>query len=113
MNSLVRLFALAAALVPAAGFASEADLRIPELSNTFNVLGMTMTGNGILTAGIFVALAGMVFGLVEAMRIKKLPAHKSMLDISALIYETCKTYMVQQGKLLILLEVFIGACIVY
>lgn len=100
-------------LISAVGFASEADLNIPELTNTFNVFGTDVSGNGILTFGIFVAFAGMFFGLSEFMKIKKLPAHKSMLDISALIYETCKTYMIQQGKLLILLEVFIGACIVY
>ena len=55
----------------------------------------------------------MLFGLMEFIRIKRMPAHKSMLDVSALIYETCKTYLFQQGKLLILLEAFIGACIFY
>lgn len=97
----------------ATGFASEADLKIPELTNTFNIFGSEVSGNSILMFGIFVSIAGMLFGLVEFLKIKKLPAHKSMLDISALIYETCKTYMVQQGKLLLLLELFIGACIVY
>jgi len=94
-------------------FASEADLKIPELTNTFTVFGSTITGNQILLSGIVVSLLGMVFGLIEFTKIKKLPAHKSMLEISALIYETCKTYLLQQGKLLIVLELFIGSCIVY
>ncbi|MBI2606768.1 MAG: sodium-translocating pyrophosphatase [Deltaproteobacteria bacterium] len=98
---------------PVLAMASEADLHIPELTNTFNLFGATLTGNQILYAGIFVCLAGMVFGFMEFNKIKSLPAHKSMLDISALIYETCKTYLFQQGKLLIVLELFIGACIVY
>ena len=100
-------------LFTTAGFGSEANLKIPELTNTFNIFGTEMSGNSILTFGIFVSLAGMLFGFLEFLKIKKLPAHKSMLDISALIYETCKTYMLQQGKLLIVLELFIGACIVY
>ena len=95
------------------GWVSEADLRIPELTNTFHLFGSEISGNMILTVGIFVAFAGMLFGLLEYVGIKELPAHKSMLNISAIIYETCKTYLFQQGKLLVILEVFIGACIVY
>lgn len=94
-------------------FGSEVDLHIPELTNTFDVFGMTVTGNQILWMGLLVCAAGMVFGFLEFARVKNLPAHKSMLEISGLIYETCKTYMLQQGKLLIVLELFIGACIVY
>jgi K(+)-stimulated pyrophosphate-energized sodium pump len=100
-------------LLPAFSFASEADLKIPELTNTFSIFGSEVTGNSILVFGILVSVLGMLFGLWIFMGVKKLPAHKSMLDISALIYETCKTYMLQQGKLLLLLEVFIGAAIVY
>src|SRR3989338_2362448 len=95
-------------------YASEVELHIPEFSEvSFNILGFNVAGEAILLAGIAVALLGMVFGLYEFLRTKRLPAHKSMLDISALIYETCKTYLIQQGKLLIVLEVFIGSCIVY
>lgn len=107
------LFSMVAFFAPWSVFASEADLKIPQLTNTFTLFGSQMTGNHILSLGIFVVLAGMVFGIIEFLKIKKLPAHKSMLDISALIYETCKTYMIQQGKLLIVLELFIGSCIVY
>ena len=95
-------------------FASEAELHIPEFSNvTFNLFGTTVQGTSLLMCGIVVALLGMLFGLYEFLRTKHLLAHQSMLDVSALIYETCKAYLVQQGKLLILLECFIGSCIFY
>ena len=55
----------------------------------------------------------MLFGLAMFNQVKAMPAHKSMLDVSNIIYETCKTYLLQQGRLLMVLEVFIGACIVY
>ncbi len=98
---------------PALAMASEADLKIPELTNVFNIFGTDVTGHQILTSGIFVVIAGMVFGYVEFMKTKNLPAHKSMLDISSLIYETCKTYLFQQTKMLIVMEIFIGACMIY
>jgi K(+)-stimulated pyrophosphate-energized sodium pump len=94
-------------------FASEAELNIPELNTTYQLFGMSVTGTSILGWGMVVALLGMVFGLIEFSRIKGLPAHRSMLEVSNLIYETCKTYLFQQGKLLLLLEAFIGACIFY
>ncbi len=94
-------------------FASEAELVVPNLGVSFNVFGSSYTGSGLLMAGIIVIVLGMVFGFLEYLKIKNLPAHKSMLDISALIYETCKTYLLQQGKLLALLEVAIGGCIFF
>jgi K(+)-stimulated pyrophosphate-energized sodium pump len=93
--------------------ASEADLHVPDLSIPVHFFGNEISGSTLLTWGLIVCALGMGFGLLEFLRIKKLPAHKSMLDISALIYETCKTYMLQQGKLLILLELFIGSAIFY
>ena len=84
--------------------ASEADLNIPEL---------TSSQNNLLMIGFLICFAGMGFGLYQYTKVKALPAHKSMLDISEIIFQTCKTYLLQQGKLLIILEVFIGACIVY
>ena len=63
--------------------------------------------------GIGICVLGMIFGFYEFVKIKKMPAHESMLNVSNLIYETCKTYMKQQAKLLLLLEVFIAACIFY
>lgn len=101
-------------LAPGAAFASsEADLKLPSLEIPVQFLGMETTGAGLLKMGVIVAVLGLVFGLVEAMRIKKLPAHKSMLEVSELIYTTCKTYLLQQGKLLVILELFIGAAMFY
>ncbi len=89
---------------PVIAFASEADLVIPQLSNGQNTL---------LIIGMFVCLLGMLFGFYQFLRVKKLRAHKSMLDVAAIIYETCKTYLLQQGKFLLLLLVFIGVCIAF
>ncbi|HBA27394.1 MAG TPA: sodium-translocating pyrophosphatase [Nitrospinae bacterium] len=85
-------------------FASEAELNIPVLSDA---------QNNILMIGFIICLAGMGFGLYEYTKVKGFPAHKSMLDVANLIFETCKTYLLQQGKLLIVLEIFIGICITY
>ena len=71
-----------------------------------------MPGSTLLSGGIVVCVLGLVFGLVIYHQLKNLPVHKSMLEISELIYETCKTYLVTQGKFILLLEVFIGTIIV-
>src|SRR3990167_9426369 len=104
--------AMAALSIPSA-LASEADLNLPSLGGMYSLFGLTMSGTAILSAGIVVCLLGMLFGLYEFMAIRKLPAHRAMLDVSHLIYETCKTYLYQQGKLLLVLELFIGSAIVY
>jgi len=94
--------------------ASELDLIIPELSKaTYSFAGITLSGDCLLVGGMFICLLGMAFGLWEFFSIKKMPAHDSMLKVSETIYATCTTYMKQQAKLLLVLEVFIGACIVY
>ncbi len=94
--------------------ASELDLIIPSLADaTYSFFGLEISGNGLLLSGMVVCLLGMVFGLWEFFRIKKLPAHETMLKVSETIYATCTTYMKQQAKLLFVLEVFIAACIVY
>lgn len=114
MKHIVRAtFGALFCLFSASAMASEADLVIPSLNVMFNVLGMEVSGVTLMGWGMVVAVLGMVFGVVEFMRIKKLPAHRSLLDISALIYETCKTYLLQQGKFLAVLELFIGGCIFY
>jgi K(+)-stimulated pyrophosphate-energized sodium pump len=92
-------------------WANESEIRIPEL--TVPYFNGAITGNGLLGLGMVVCVLGILFGLVEFSRIKAIKAHKSMLDISALIYETCKEYLIQQGKLLVVLELFIGSCITY
>jgi K(+)-stimulated pyrophosphate-energized sodium pump len=94
-------------------FASEAELHIPTLNTVHNLFGVTIEGSTLLGIGMVVCVLGMIFGLVEFLKIKNMAAHKSMLEVSDLIYETCKTYLFQQGKLLIILEGFIGICIFY
>ena len=69
-------------------------------------------GRTLLMWGLGVSLLGMIFGLVILTQLKNLPVHRSMREISELIYETCKTYLVQQGKFLAILEVFIAVIIV-
>ncbi|MFH0948360.1 MAG: sodium-translocating pyrophosphatase [Elusimicrobiota bacterium] len=85
-------------------FASETALEMPILTTNQYYL---------LLGGFLVCLLGMGFGLYEYFKVKSIPAHKSMLNISDVIYQTCKTYLVQQGKLLICLEIFIAICITY
>ena len=84
--------------------ASEAELEIPVLSETQNT---------VLMIGLLICILGMAFGAYEYAKVKRFPAHKSMLDVANVIFETCKTYLIQQGKLLIVLEIFIGICIAY
>jgi K(+)-stimulated pyrophosphate-energized sodium pump len=105
--------ALAAAATPIAAFASELDLQIPALDTTYTLFGAPIAGRTLLLLGLGVCVLGMAFGMTMFNQVKRLPAHQSMLDVSNIIYETCKTYLLQQGRLLMVLEVFIGACIVY
>ena len=108
------VFAVFFAFLGGTAWASEAELRIPDFSSvSYTLFGWSVSGNAILVFGICVALLGMLFGAYEFMRTKKLPSHSTMLDVSSLIYETCKTYLLQQGKLLLFLEAFIGSCIFY
>ncbi len=87
----------------------EVNLRLPDL-NQGNFLGFT--GHEILLSGLLVCVLGLLFGLWSYTRVRNLPVHRSMAEISELIYETCKAYMVQQGKLLLVLLGFIGTVIV-
>ena len=98
--------ALTAQAAQSAG--SEADLRIPDLS-TVSFFGIP--GHKLLMVGLVFCALGMLFGLVIYSKLKRLPVHTSMREVSELIYETCKTYLIQQGKFLLLLEVFIGIVI--
>lgn len=113
IGSFAFAFLLAGVALMGKANASEIDLNIPALNVPYNIFGWAVTGSQILLYGMGVCILGMVFGLVEFIRIKKIPAHKSMLEVSNTIYETCKTYMKQQAKLLFVLELFIAACIFY
>src|SRR5499426_2999468 len=87
----------------------EASLIIPDLGQV-PVGGMN--GRVLLLAGLGVCLLGLVFGLTMYSQIRRLPVHAAMREISELIYETCKTYLITQGKFILLLQVFIGAIMV-
>src|SRR5215467_3667508 len=103
----IALLAASAARADEAG--GEANLKLPDLSQV-SFLGMD--GHKLLLFGILFCLFGLAFGLWIYTRLKNLPVHKSMRDISELIYETCKTYLTTQGKFLLLLWVFIAIVIV-
>jgi K(+)-stimulated pyrophosphate-energized sodium pump len=105
--------AAAVMAAPTRVFASELDLQIPVLDTTYQLFGNPVSGVTLLVAGLGVCVLGMLFGLAMFNQVKGMPAHKSMLDVSNIIYQTCKAYLLQQGRLLVVLEVFIGACIVY
>jgi K(+)-stimulated pyrophosphate-energized sodium pump len=108
--------AVASLLTAAATFAQstnevggEAALKLPDLSQ---VQFLGIDGHKLLLFGILFCVLGLIFGLVIYSRLKNLPVHRSMRDISELIYETCKTYLITQGKFLIVLWLFIAVVIV-
>ncbi|HET7826294.1 MAG TPA: sodium/proton-translocating pyrophosphatase, partial [Anaeromyxobacter sp.] len=103
------LAALAAAALAPAALAGEANLMLPDLRSA-SFLGMS--GWTLLFVGIAVPAAGLVFALVISSQLRRLPVHRSMLEISELIYETCKTYLTTQGKFIAVLWAFIGVIIV-
>jgi K(+)-stimulated pyrophosphate-energized sodium pump len=87
----------------------EANLRLPDLSSV-SFLGID--GHKLLLFGILFCIFGLAFGLIIYSRLKNLPVHRTMRDISELIYETCKTYLFTQGKFLMLLWLFIAVVII-
>src|SRR5580698_5439302 len=89
----------------------EAGLRLPDLHSAL-FLG-TIPGPTLLMVGLAVSALGFVFGLAMYTHLRNLPVHESMLEISELIYETCKVYLLTQGKFLLILELFIGTIIVF
>jgi K(+)-stimulated pyrophosphate-energized sodium pump len=109
--ALTVLAVLGATIAQAAteGHKSEIDLVVPDLTQA-TFLGMA--GNHLLLIGLVVCLLGLAFGLVIYGQLKNMPVHRSMLEISELIYETCKTYLITQGKFILILELFIGTIMV-
>jgi K(+)-stimulated pyrophosphate-energized sodium pump len=90
----------------------EANLKLPDLRQV-NFLGPNgPDGHALLLWGILFCVFGLVFGMTIYVRLKNLPVHRAMREISELIYETCKTYLINQGKFLFLLWIFIAAVIV-
>jgi K(+)-stimulated pyrophosphate-energized sodium pump len=109
ISTLFATLALLSTAALAQQEAGEAGLTLPDLS-TVSFLGMD--GHRLLTIGLLFCVFGLGFGMVIFMRLKNLPVHRTMREISELIYETCKTYLVTQGKFLMLLWAFIAAIIV-
>ena len=94
--------------------AGEADIKIPELKTiTFTAFGSTFSGMLILYAGLGICALGTLFGLLQYQQTKKLPVHASMQAVSNTIWETCKTYLFQQGKFLAVLWILIALCMGY
>lgn len=96
-----KVFGLVALLAGSTARASEADLVLPDFSSV-NFIG-GLNGRALLMSGILVAIFGLIFGFLQYSSLRKMPVHKSMLEISELIYETCKTYLVTQGKFILAL----------
>src|ERR1700739_1959064 len=89
----------------------EANLKLPDLSSV-RFLGGAIDGHKLLLWGILIFIFGLLFGLTIFSRLKNMPVHRSMRDISELIYDTCKTYLITQGKFLLILEIFVAVVIV-
>ncbi|MFZ4739693.1 MAG: sodium-translocating pyrophosphatase [Bacteroidales bacterium] len=94
---------LAVLLLPIFSFASEANLVIPE----------AIKSQSILYWGFLITILGMLFGLYQFVKVKKIKAHQSMLDVAQVIFETSKTYLYQQGKFLLILFAFIGSAVAF
>jgi K(+)-stimulated pyrophosphate-energized sodium pump len=84
----------------------EANLRIPDLSQVSFLGGIH--GRSLLMGGLVICALGLLFGLVFYSQLKRMEVHESMREVSELIYETCKTYLITQGKFILILEIFIG-----
>jgi K(+)-stimulated pyrophosphate-energized sodium pump len=87
----------------------EANLKLPDLSS---VEFRGTNGHKLLTYGLIICVLGLLFGLMIFVQLRNLPVHRSMREISELIYETCKTYLITQGKFILILEIFIAIVIV-
>src|SRR5579864_7236317 len=95
---------------PAPETGGEANLKLPDLSQVSFLNGIN--GSKLLTVGLIFCALGLLFGLMIYVQLKNLPVHRSMREISELIYETCKTYLITQGKFILILEAFIAVVIV-
>jgi K(+)-stimulated pyrophosphate-energized sodium pump len=110
LAALVMMTAGSALAQPAESAGGEANLHLPDLSSV-SFLGGAIDGHKLLMIGLLFCVFGLGFGLVIYTKLKNLPVHRSMLEISELIYETCKTYLITQGKFIMLLWAFIAVII--
>jgi K(+)-stimulated pyrophosphate-energized sodium pump len=111
LRALLTLFILGLPLMAQQQGGGEANLKLPDL-NSASFLG-GISGGNLLMGGLVVSALGLVFGLIIFTRLRKMPVHASMLEVSELIYETCKTYLATQGKFLMILECFIAVIIIF
>ena len=95
--------ALLTLLSTTGAYASEADINIPDLSSVKFAGLWNVSGHTLMLLGIVVCAIGALFGIVQYLQTKALPVHESMAKVSHSIYETCKTYLLTQGKLLAIL----------
>ena len=102
---MLSMFALLLGTIPT--FASEADLVVP------NIKATSLDSYNLLIIGLIVSVIGVIFGFIEFLKVKKIDVHEAMANVGNTIFETCKTYLVQQGKFLLVLEVLIGLCIAF
>ncbi len=110
-NAALLVFSMV--LLASSAFASEADIVLPDLSRVqFSAFG-GLNGLHIMYFGIVICFVGLLFAIVQYKQTGNLPVHKSMLDVSNIIWETCKSYLAQQGKFLAILWVLIGICMTY
>jgi K(+)-stimulated pyrophosphate-energized sodium pump len=109
--AVVTLGATASFAQPSSEAGGEAGLKLPDLSSV-SFFNNAIDGHKLLLIGILFCIAGLGFGMAIYTRLRNLPVHRTMREISELIYETCKTYLVTQGKFLLLLWVFIAVVIV-
>ena len=105
-TSLMALFTMFAIGISPA-FASEADLVVPSIKT------ISPDSYTLLLIGLGISVIGLIFGLIEFLKIKKLDVHQAMDSVGNTIFETCKTYLIQQGKFLAVLEILIGLCIAF
>ena len=105
------LVALVPVFFASAAFAGEADLQLPDVSSVD--FGGGLTGRTLMMGGLVIAVLGALFGLVQYKQTVALPAHKSMLAVSNIIWETCKSYVIQQGKYLSVLWILIAGAIIF
>lgn len=106
------LASLSLLLLPAFMFASEADLTLPDFGKV-TFFNEALSAKALLLWGSIIVILGLLFGLFQAMRIQKFPVHKAMSNVANTIYTTCKTYLLQQGKFLLILFAIIGAIIIF
>ena len=88
----------------------EVNIVLPEMGQ---VSFGGINGRTLLMGGLVVCVLGLLFGLTVFTQLKNMPVHASMLEVSELIYETCKTYLITQGKFILILEIFIGVIMVF